>query len=186
MYYTTLTAKIQFSRLKELNKNTAGACITSGRVAELADLAASSGRARTRLRLANSKSHDNLARNKKFNKKIRYIGITNDLKSRLHEHNREHNKSAKLYKPFKLIYAEKFRDYKKARKREKFLKSGTGRKFLDETEDIADVAEPEYAYDSKSYESNLLWVRLPPSALGVGEWTRAARPPLAELKIIRE
>ena len=62
---------------------------------------------------------------------FRYVGITNDLGNRLLRHNEGGNKSTKPYAPFKLIYTEPYLSYEEARKREKFLKSGVGRKFLD-------------------------------------------------------
>ncbi|MFH0852303.1 MAG: GIY-YIG nuclease family protein [bacterium] len=64
-------------------------------------------------------------------KNYRYIGITNELSRRLKQHNTGCNKSTKIYKPFTLIHSEEFQNYKEARKREVFLKSGIGRKFLD-------------------------------------------------------
>lgn len=63
--------------------------------------------------------------------KSRYVGITKNLKERLERHNSSRNKSTKNRGPFKLIYSEDFSDYVEARKREKFFKSGAGRKFLD-------------------------------------------------------
>jgi putative endonuclease len=63
--------------------------------------------------------------------KFRYTGITENLDRRLTEHNSGKNDSTSFYKPFDLIYTEKYKDYKEARRREKFLKSGQGRKFLD-------------------------------------------------------
>lgn len=66
-----------------------------------------------------------------INKKFRYVGITNNLTRRLNQHNNGYNKNTKNYRPFKLIHTENFKDYKDARKREIFLKSGIGRKFLD-------------------------------------------------------
>ncbi|MFA4817935.1 MAG: GIY-YIG nuclease family protein [Parcubacteria group bacterium] len=62
----------------------------------------------------------------------RYIGITNNLTRRLGQHNNGYNKNTRTYKPFDLILSEKYADYKEARKREIFLKSGVGRKFLDD------------------------------------------------------
>ena len=64
-------------------------------------------------------------------KKFRYVGITNDLDRRIKEHNSGKNKSTTLYLPFDLVLKEEYADYLEARKREKFLKSGQGRKFLD-------------------------------------------------------
>lgn len=63
--------------------------------------------------------------------KFRYVGITNNLERRLLDHNSGKNNSTSFYKPFDLIYKETHKDYKKARDRERFLKSGQGRKFLD-------------------------------------------------------
>jgi len=63
--------------------------------------------------------------------KFRYVGITDNLARRLLEHNFGKNNSTSFYKPFDLIYTEKYKNYKEARNREKFLKSGQGRKFLD-------------------------------------------------------
>ena len=63
--------------------------------------------------------------------KYRYVGITADLKERIKRHNSGRNKATKPYMPFKLMHSEEYPDYLEARKREKFLKSGAGRKFLD-------------------------------------------------------
>lgn len=63
--------------------------------------------------------------------KWRYVGITKNIEKRLDEHNSGKNISTKKYSPFYLIHQEEYDDYKEARSREKFLKSGQGRKFLD-------------------------------------------------------
>jgi len=67
---------------------------------------------------------------KSLSKKYRYVGITNNLNKRLKQHNSGYNKNTKVYKPFKLIHTENFQNYKEARKKEIFLKSGAGKKFL--------------------------------------------------------
>ena len=59
-----------------------------------------------------------------------YTGSTNDLKRRLDEHNAGKVESTKRRKPFKLIYYEACIDEKDARKREKYLKSGMGKKYM--------------------------------------------------------
>ena len=60
----------------------------------------------------------------------RYIGITNNLKRRLAEHRTEKSTVSMILGDFSLLYTESFPDYSSARKREKFLKSGKGRDFL--------------------------------------------------------
>lgn len=64
-------------------------------------------------------------------KNYRYTGISNNIQRRLNEHNNGYNKITKPYAPFKLIYTEKYLSRGSARKREKELKSGHGREFLD-------------------------------------------------------
>ena len=59
-----------------------------------------------------------------------YTGSTNDLKRRLDEHNAGKVESTKRRKPFKPIYYEACIDEKDARKREKYLKSGMGKKYM--------------------------------------------------------
>ncbi len=61
----------------------------------------------------------------------RYTGFTaKTAEQRLAEHNRGCNKWARENKPFKLIYSELFDSEKEARLRERFLKSGQGRKYI--------------------------------------------------------
>jgi len=64
----------------------------------------------------------------------RYVGITNDLSRRLKEHHSHKTKGGQLLDGFLVLYTETFPDYKAARIKEKFLKSGQGRKWLDELE----------------------------------------------------
>ena len=61
-----------------------------------------------------------------------YIGYTTDLKKRLIKHAKGRVRSTKLRAPFKLIHYEYFINIKDAKSREKFLKSGYGRKQLQE------------------------------------------------------
>ena len=68
---------------------------------------------------------------KAISKSIRYVGFTHkDLQVRLYEHNSGKNKFTRRYK-WILIYYEKGYCRKCAREREKFLKSGQGRRILD-------------------------------------------------------
>ncbi len=59
-----------------------------------------------------------------------YIGYTTDLKRRLAEHNRHKNVSTAREEKWKLIYCESYLNKMDALGREKFLKSGAGRRFL--------------------------------------------------------
>ncbi|MFH1984981.1 MAG: GIY-YIG nuclease family protein, partial [Pseudomonadota bacterium] len=70
----------------------------------------------------------------------RYVGITNDLNRRLSEHLKGHSKGSQVIGKFHLLHTETFEDYKDARTREKFLKSGQGRKWLDEFETKSEPA----------------------------------------------
>ena len=63
-----------------------------------------------------------------------YTGLTNNLERRLSEHNNGYNKTTKPYTPFMLIYSERFETRVEARKREKYLKSGSGKEFLKKIE----------------------------------------------------
>jgi len=59
-----------------------------------------------------------------------YTGCTNNLKRRLKEHNEGKTRSSKGREPFKLIYYEAGLSEKDARAREKYLKSGMGKRYL--------------------------------------------------------
>ena len=62
----------------------------------------------------------------------RYVGITNDLSRRLAEHRANKDKSSQLIGEFDLIHRESFASYAEARVREKYLKSGKGRQWMDQ------------------------------------------------------
>jgi putative endonuclease len=59
-----------------------------------------------------------------------YKGLTCDLQKRINEHNRGKTKTTKAFKPWELVYYEKFSTREEARQREKYLKTGNGRRFL--------------------------------------------------------
>ena len=59
-----------------------------------------------------------------------YIGFSTDLKRRLSEHTRGASLATKSRGPWKLIYYEAYTEREDAEGREKFLKSGAGRRFL--------------------------------------------------------
>ena len=62
----------------------------------------------------------------------RYVGATEDVVKRFHEHNNGNNKFTKGGIPWILIHQEEYLTKTEALKREYFLKSGQGRKWLDE------------------------------------------------------
>jgi putative endonuclease len=65
----------------------------------------------------------------------RYVGqISKDVFIRSHEHNVGSNKWTRANKPFVIAYCEKYNTRTEAIKREHFLKSGQGRKWLDNLE----------------------------------------------------
>ena len=63
-----------------------------------------------------------------------YIGCTSDLQKRLLSHNQGKTKSTKPYKPWELVYSEKFESKTEAFKREWHLKHPKG--YLDKLEII--------------------------------------------------
>ena len=60
-----------------------------------------------------------------------YIGYTSDLKRRVIQHSLGEANSTASRRPLKLIYYEAYIMEKDATGRERFLKSGAGRRFLD-------------------------------------------------------
>jgi len=59
-----------------------------------------------------------------------YIGYTNNLYRRLDEHNAKESFSTKGRTPFKLIYSEVCLSEKDAKRRERYLKTTQGHRFL--------------------------------------------------------
>jgi putative endonuclease len=64
----------------------------------------------------------------------RYVGITNDVERRLNEHRSGKTKGGQIVGAFELLLTESYVDYGQARTREKYLKSGQGREWLDAIE----------------------------------------------------
>jgi len=62
---------------------------------------------------------------------MEYVGITDELKSRLRKHNRGEVQSTKHYQPFILAAYIAVRDKKKAVALEKYFKTGSGRAILE-------------------------------------------------------
>jgi putative endonuclease len=61
-----------------------------------------------------------------------YIGFCNDLKRRFVEHTEGKVDATKYRRPLYLVYYEACLDEKKAIKREKYFKTGFGRRYLKE------------------------------------------------------
>ena len=59
-----------------------------------------------------------------------YIGSTKDMQKRILSHNAGKNRSTKHGAPWEIIYCEISLHQKDARAREKYLKSGMGRRYL--------------------------------------------------------
>ena len=59
-----------------------------------------------------------------------YTGLTNDLKRRLQEHNSGSVKSTRNRRPLQIIYYKACINEKDAEQREKYLKSGMGKRYL--------------------------------------------------------
>lgn len=59
-----------------------------------------------------------------------YIGYSEDLKTRVRDHNKGFSKSTKSYKPLELIHYEAYRNMKDAKRREEYLKTNRGRTTL--------------------------------------------------------
>ena len=59
-----------------------------------------------------------------------YTGIALDVERRLKEHNVGKNRFTKGHRPWKIIFTETHPDWESARKREKYLKSASGKRWL--------------------------------------------------------
>jgi len=62
-----------------------------------------------------------------------YKGMTNNLARRLAEHRRGKTKTTRNMKNIRIVYTEEYTNRADARKREKYFKSATGRRFLKRT-----------------------------------------------------
>jgi len=59
-----------------------------------------------------------------------YIGLTEDIDRRLKEHKSGRNHTTKRYKDSKLVYLERYINKQDAMRREKYLKTTTGKRTL--------------------------------------------------------
>jgi putative endonuclease len=62
----------------------------------------------------------------------RYVGCTEDVGKRLKEHNAGRTPFTRRGVPWIVVHSEQIETVAEARKRERFLKSGAGRKWLDD------------------------------------------------------
>ena len=62
-----------------------------------------------------------------------YKGVTNDLVRRLQEHNSGQTKTTASMNKLELVYTETYNTFVEARKREVYLKTAAGRRFLKKT-----------------------------------------------------
>ena len=61
-----------------------------------------------------------------------YVGITQNVETRLNDHQNGKNRYTKGLRPWNLVLVEEFEDWKEARKKEKYYKSGYGKEKLKE------------------------------------------------------
>lgn len=59
-----------------------------------------------------------------------YVGISQDVDKRIKEHNQGKNRYTKAFIPWSVFYTEPHQDYVSARKREKYFKNASGKKYL--------------------------------------------------------
>ncbi|OGE84780.1 MAG: hypothetical protein A3J48_01450 [Candidatus Doudnabacteria bacterium RIFCSPHIGHO2_02_FULL_46_11] len=72
-------------------------------------------------------------RSLKIDANYRYVGMSDDLRKRLHLHNQGNVFSTQGWKPLELIYYQAHKDKRDAAAREKFLKTGWGKNWIDRT-----------------------------------------------------
>lgn len=61
----------------------------------------------------------------------RYVGMTNDIKRRLYQHNKGLVKATKNRLPLELKHITEFPDRPTARQKERYYKTAAGRRYLD-------------------------------------------------------
>jgi len=59
-----------------------------------------------------------------------YVGFTDNMARRLAEHNSGKNTYTKRHIPWQIIHREEYKTKEEARKREVYLKTASGRRFL--------------------------------------------------------
>ncbi len=76
-----------------------------------------------------------------YSKKLkkRYVGSTENVERRIREHNNGKNRFTKGGIPWIKIYLEEYESRSEAMQRESYLKSGVGRRYLDNVVKIDDI-----------------------------------------------
>ncbi len=64
---------------------------------------------------------------KSIQAELTYVGYTENLKNRFLDHNKAKVKSTRPYAPLDLIHYEAYRNMRDAKRREKYLKTSSGR-----------------------------------------------------------
>jgi len=67
-----------------------------------------------------------------------YVGIADEIKSRLKTHSSGKVKSTKAFKPWRVVHSEEFVSKQEARIREKYMKSSAGRRWRKNNIDLGD------------------------------------------------
>ena len=68
-----------------------------------------------------------------LSRKYIYVGFTANLNKRLTQHQSGWSRATAPYRPFKLLFTEKYPTQPQAREREKYLKSGIGKEWIKST-----------------------------------------------------
>ncbi|MCK6462926.1 MAG: GIY-YIG nuclease family protein [Candidatus Pacebacteria bacterium] len=67
---------------------------------------------------------------KSIDRNYLHVGLTNNPKRRIDQHNNGKERTTRIYAPFITLVVENYPTRIEARKREKYLKSGVGKEFL--------------------------------------------------------
>jgi len=59
-----------------------------------------------------------------------YKGVTSDIEKRMKDHRAGGTKTTSTMQNLKIVYTESYKSFEEARNREKYLKTGAGRRFL--------------------------------------------------------
>ena len=59
-----------------------------------------------------------------------YVGMTNDIDRRTRQHQAGYSKSTAPYRPFKLIFKERYPDSKTTRSCEEYLRTSSGKRYI--------------------------------------------------------